>query len=91
MIVRTNEELEQLQKDLREGEYDGEHYDVAMSLLEQLLVEHDALPRKEVQWFAGEMERVLKENDHKGGWDGMESLILLNRLKEETQKTCRCN
>lgn len=82
--MRTQEELIQLQEDLRNGEYDGEHFDVACSLVEQLLVEHDAAPRPQVQWFSGEMERVLKENDHKGGWDGMDLLCLLNRLKEET-------
>jgi NTP pyrophosphatase (non-canonical NTP hydrolase) len=30
------------------------------------------------------MERVLKENDHKGGWNDIQALVLLNQLKEET-------
>lgn len=27
--------------------------------------------REEVKWFAEQMEEVLKQNDHKGGWQDM--------------------
>lgn len=88
--MRTNEELEQIITDFRNGEFEGcfcprssKDDDLILSLLEELLLLKRALPRKQVQWFAGEMERVLKENDHKGGWDKIETLVLLNRLKEE--------
>lgn len=36
-----------------------------------------------VEEFANVMEDVLKENDHKGGWDNMDIEALLFRLKEE--------
>ncbi len=41
--------------------------------------------RLEVQKFAGEMERVLKENDHRGGWgkDKCSIKYLEYRLVEE--------
>jgi len=34
--------------------------------------------------FAMEMERVLRENDHKRGWADCSQVWLLNRLKQET-------
>ncbi|WP_144940144.1 hypothetical protein [Paenibacillus sp. 32O-W] len=42
--------------------------------LQFLLTERNEQPgsehvRKEVQWFAQQMEERLKANDHKGGWD----------------------
>ena len=40
--------------------------------------------REPVRWFAAEMERKLKANDHKGGWSGMDELGLLDRLRAET-------
>ncbi|WP_289140753.1 hypothetical protein [uncultured Brevibacillus sp.] len=39
----------------------------AARLLKQL--EGNVHPREQVQWFAGQMESKLQENDHKGGWD----------------------
>jgi hypothetical protein len=39
--------------------------------------------RKAVQWFAEQMEKELKANDYKGGWDSCSEEYLLNRLKEE--------
>jgi hypothetical protein len=42
--------------------------------------------RKEVQWFAEEMEAKLKENDHKGGWYGCRFRALFPRLREETDE-----
>ena len=42
--------------------------------------------RPEVQWFAEQMERTLRKNDHKGGWQVDSSGALLTRLKEETEE-----
>jgi len=42
--------------------------------------------RPEVQWFAGEMEKQLKANDHKGGWKECELDWLFDRLIEETHE-----
>ncbi|WP_016741565.1 MULTISPECIES: hypothetical protein [Bacillales] len=42
--------------------------------------------REQVQWFAGRMESKLKENDHKGGWDGCGIFWLRNRLVEEVNE-----
>ncbi len=36
--------------------------------------------RKELEIFAEEMEKVLKENDDKGGWKEMSTFELLNLL-----------
>jgi hypothetical protein len=42
-----------------------------------------ALVRPEVAKFAIEMETVLRENDHKTGWDGMDVGDLFYRIKLE--------
>ena len=39
--------------------------------------------RPDVQWFAEQMELKLRENDHKGGWEGVTPLWLMARLREE--------
>ena len=39
--------------------------------------------RPEVQWFAEQMERKLRENDWKGGWQVDSYQSLCQRLKEE--------
>lgn len=44
------------------------------------------LIRKEVQWFAEQMESKLQENDHKGGWDDCGIFWLRNRLVEEVKE-----
>jgi hypothetical protein len=43
-------------------------------------------PRLEVQRFAMAMERKLRQNDHKGGWDQMSGDELLERLDEEVDE-----
>ena len=40
--------------------------------------------RPVVQWFAQEMERVLKQNDHKSGWQDMSLTEIMARLREES-------
>ena len=40
--------------------------------------------RDEVAWFANEMERTLRDNDHKGVWHGMTLKQCLRRLRQET-------
>ena len=40
-------------------------------------------PRPPVAWFAEVMERKLKENDHKGGWDEESIWSLMARIAEE--------
>ena len=42
--------------------------------------------RPEVQIFAEAMERKLRENDHKGGWDDMPSRWLRGRLAGEVRE-----
>jgi NTP pyrophosphatase (non-canonical NTP hydrolase) len=39
--------------------------------------------RSEVSWFSGLMEKELKENDHKGGWQNESMEHMLVRLQEE--------
>lgn len=39
--------------------------------------------RSEVQWFAEEMEKVLKENDWKGGWKDCSISWMIIKLSEE--------
>lgn len=39
-----------------------------------------------VRWFAGEMEKRLKENDHKSGWNHMEKWEIHQRLAEEMEE-----
>jgi len=42
--------------------------------------------RPPVRWFACEMERKLRENNHKEGWVGEDTGYLLKRLREETEE-----
>ena len=45
-----------------------------------------------VEWFAQQMERVLRQNDYKGGWQEMFIEDLIDRLHEEVSEleTCGC-
>jgi hypothetical protein len=40
----------------------------------------------EVQWFAEEMEKQLKANEHKGGWSDSTGRHLMNELKKNVIK-----
>ena len=40
-------------------------------------------PRKEVKWFAEQMEKKLQKNDHRSGWKDADEDFLLQRLQEE--------
>lgn len=42
--------------------------------------------RKEVELFADAMERKLRKNDHKGGWEDDGSYDLYDRLLEELKE-----
>jgi NTP pyrophosphatase (non-canonical NTP hydrolase) len=42
--------------------------------------------RPQVLRFAIAMEKKLRENDHKGGWEDCENDYLFGRLKEETEE-----
>jgi NTP pyrophosphatase (non-canonical NTP hydrolase) len=42
--------------------------------------------RPAVQWFAEQMERKLRENDHKGGWENENIYWLWERLREESKE-----
>lgn len=44
--------------------------------------------RAELVWFAEEMEKKLRENDHKGGWDGCDPWGLIVRTYEELGELC---
>jgi len=39
--------------------------------------------RKEIKWFASEMEKVLARNDYKGGWEFEDYDYLFDRLHDE--------
>ncbi len=39
--------------------------------------------RPEVQWFAEQMERVLRVHDHKGHWEGIDCEQLFAKMIEE--------
>lgn len=43
-------------------------------------------PRDPLAWFAQEMERRLRVNDHKPGWEDLTDAWLLHRLRQETQE-----
>jgi len=45
-----------------------------------------SLVRDEVREFAADMEGVLRENEHKGGWDGLKFAELLEKLREEVEE-----
>ena len=42
--------------------------------------------RQEIIDFALEMEQVLKDNDHKTGWDNLSISSLYNRIKQEFEE-----
>lgn len=42
--------------------------------------------REAVEWFAGEMEKVLRDNDYKGGWENEDLLWLLDRIGIELKE-----
>ena len=46
--------------------------------------------RKAVKVFADRMEAVLKQNDHKWGWDSCSYDYLLGKLWEEVYEVIRC-
>ena len=39
--------------------------------------------REPLRWFAEQMEQTLKANDHKGGWEDIDSYDLWRRAEEE--------
>ncbi len=50
---------------------------------------HRAVIRPELAEFAIEMESVLRENDHKSGWDEMGLHRLFDRIKQEFEELQR--
>lgn len=42
--------------------------------------------RKQVEWFAEQMEKTLQRNDRKGGWDECDYEYLIQRLEEEVEE-----
>ena len=42
--------------------------------------------RDEVVWFSDQMERVLRQNDYKGGWKTAFEVVLLERLRLEVDE-----
>jgi NTP pyrophosphatase (non-canonical NTP hydrolase) len=45
--------------------------------------------RPELAWFAEEMEKQLKANDHKGGWQDCDICWLFRRMIEEAEELKR--
>ena len=50
---------------------------------DSIVIDHSKVIRKEVVWFAEQMEARLKENDHKKGWQDCDFLYLQLRLRRE--------
>lgn len=44
------------------------------------------MPRNEVLWFAEEMEKKLRANDHKGHWSNCTPVYLYNRADNELKE-----
>lgn len=44
------------------------------------------IQRSELQRFADRMEEVLKDNDHKGGWDQEDARYLYEYLRDEVKE-----
>lgn len=42
--------------------------------------------REAVKWFAEQMEKKLRENEGKGGWDNCNIYWLIQRIREETNE-----
>ena len=38
---------------------------------------------RQLGWFAGQMAKKLRENDHKGSWEGLDNNHLTYRLHQE--------
>ena len=88
-------ELEMLRAALKASEASRDAaLDLAREAINQMTkarYEHQALlaalrVRPEVQRFALLMEAQLRANDHKPGWHGIASPVLLHRLREETEE-----
>lgn len=43
-------------------------------------------PRLSVRGFARAMEEILRENDHKEGWEALSNAHLLGRIEDETKE-----
>ena len=44
------------------------------------------MAREAVARFAEQMEKILKENDHKDGWDSMSPWDIVERIRQETDE-----
>jgi hypothetical protein len=85
--MRTQEELNQLQDDIKNGEIDeNQCRDICYALILELLTTKDMEPRSEVQWFSGEMERALRDNDYKRGWHNKDHQYLLSKLQKAIER-----
>ena len=59
----------------------GQYEDTGLTPEEIAGLQEEALDvRPEVKWFAGEMEKQLGANEHKGGWQDCDSSFLLEEL-----------
>jgi hypothetical protein len=67
---------------------DEGHYGSAKNFVERFInsTPNNDRPRAAVRWFADQMEKKLKENDHKGGWGNMSFDELYLRMKKEAQE-----
>lgn len=45
--------------------------------------------REPVNWFSREMEKRLRANDHKTGWDGLDPWWLYRRIEDERTEIAR--
>ena len=57
-----------------------------MTLKKEIEKREKELPRKAVMLFAQAMERKLKKNDYKGGWEDCSIPFLIDKLNEESKE-----
>jgi hypothetical protein len=91
--MKTQEELKQIITSFRNGDFEGcfcgrstTNDDLLLSLLEELYTLRTTQPRSEVQWFSGEMERALRDNDYKRGWQDKDHQYLLSKLQKAIER-----
>jgi hypothetical protein len=85
-LLRTSAAQERLQhSDLEERITE---LDAKQQRLRERASRHEPWPRGMVLWFAVEMERQLRANDHKGGWQNCSRHFLRDKLQEEYDELC---
>ena len=74
---------DQAKNDAKQLSVDAVNAQAEVAHLKQLLDNATRVVRQEVHDFATEMERVLRDNDHKGGWEDCTPAFLIGSLVME--------